>query len=248
LPKIEKECFDGLLFFCRGYQPVKSQLTIYETTNKKIINSFKEKTKNMYSSLPITLEKTEISGNIIIKSDTIIKIKKTALLRDVILIAPSIEIEDQVTGNFQSIASKNIKVGKECKLSYPSALILIQDNKDKPNATNTKPFENQIFIDTKTTIKGSICYLQTKELPDFNTQVVLEKESRIKGQVYCQGNFELKGCVSGCVFTKQFISNTAGSIFVNHIFNGTIENENIPSLYGGIVLEKEKKTILKWLY
>jgi cytoskeletal protein CcmA (bactofilin family) len=78
--------------------------------------------------------------------------------------------------------------------------------------------------------------------------MIVEKDSRIKGQVYCQGNFELKGTVSGCVFTKQFISNTTGSIFVNHIFNGVIENENVPNIYGGIIFKKDKKAVLKWLY
>ncbi|MBC7410099.1 MAG: hypothetical protein H7339_17075 [Arcicella sp.] len=248
LPKIEKKCFDGLLFYSITYKPVNSSLTIYKTKNQIIKNSFKSAPRNYYSSNPILLENTELTGNIIIKSDTIIQIKKSAKLKDIILIAPEILIEDEVTGNFQCIASKSIKVGKACKLSYPTALILIQENKDKPMTTNIKPFENQIFINAGTIIKGSVCYFQTNELTDFKTQLILEKNSRIKGQVYCQGNFELKGTVSGCVFTKQFISNTAGSVFVNHILNGTIENENTPDIYGGIIFEKDKKSILKWLY
>ena len=75
-----------------------------------------------------------------------------------------------------------------------------------------------------------------------------EKDAKIKGQVYCNGNFEIKGTVSGSVYTKQFVANQSGSIFMNHIYNATIENQNIPMMYGGILLEQEPKTVLQWLY
>lgn len=247
LPKIDKGCLEGLALYDKGYKPINRPLNINLSLNPKVVNSFKEKTKRLYSTNPIELEDTEIAGNIIIKSEVRIRIRKTALLKDIILIAPVIDIEDQVTGNFQVIATKSIKVGKECKLSYPSALILIQDNKINLS-TPINAFDNQIFIDSGAIIKGSVCYFQTNQISDFKSQIVLEKQAKIKGQVYCQGNFELKGTVSGSVFTRQFMANLSGSVFVNHIFDGTIENENIPNLFGGILFEKEKKTILKWLY
>lgn len=248
LPIVKKSITDVIVFYLKEYQPANQEEYINLEANRKIFVSFKEKTKGFYSKNPIVLENKEITGNIIIKSDTLIRIKNTALLKDLILIAPVIEIEDKTTGNFQAIASRQIKVGKACKLNYPSALILYQDNKSNPYNQSTKEFENQIFINSETTIIGSVCYFQTKELTDFQTQIVLKKESRIKGQVYCTGNFELGGTVSGSVYTKQFISNEAGSIFVNHIYNGVIENENIPDIYGGIIMEKTPKTVLKWLY
>lgn len=248
LPKLGKSVIDVLVFYMKDYKPMSQEDYINLETNQRIINSFKAKTKVAYSKGIIILENREITGNIIIKSDTLIRIKKTALLKDLILIAPIIEIEDGTTGNFQAIASKRITVGKECKLNYPSALVLFQDNKNNPNLVSNNTFDNQIFIDFGTIIKGSVCYFQTKELADFQAQIVLEKETRIKGQVYCNGNFELRGTVSGSVYTKQFVANQAGSIFVNHIYNGMIENENIPIIFGGIVFENEPKTVMKWLY
>ncbi|WP_244210523.1 hypothetical protein [Flavobacterium psychrophilum] len=194
------------------------------------------------------MENVEVSGNIIIKSETLIRIKKTALLKEVLLIAPIIEIEEGTSGTFQAIASKKINVGKDCKLYYPSALVLCEDNKDL-NATPENRTDNQIFIDANTQINGCVCYFQTKTFTsDFNTQIVTEEKSRIKGQVYCEGSFELKGTVSGSVYTRQFIANQAGSVFVNHIYNGIIENTTISKLFGGILLENQPKTIVKWLY
>lgn len=248
LPPVKKSVMDVISFYLKDYKPSSQEDYISLETNKRIVVSFKEKTKGSYSKDPIVLENREITGNIIIKSDTIIRVKKTALLKDLILIAPIIEIEDGTKGNFQAIASKKITVGKGCKLDYPSALVLYQDNKNNPYVQSIIQFDNQIFIDAATVIKGSVCYFQTKEPTDFQTQIVLEKDARIKGQVYCTGNFELRGTVSGTVSTRQFIANQSGSIFVNHIYNGVIENENIPSIYGGIVMEATPKTVLKWLY
>lgn len=248
LPQLEKSVIDALVFYLKDYKPLIQGDYINLETNRRIINSFKEKAKCAYLKEPIILENREITGNIIIKSDTLIRIKRTALLKDLILIAPIIEIEDGTMGNFQAIASKRITLGKECKLSYPSALVLFQENKNDKNELSSNTSDNQIFIDSGTIVKGSVCYFRTKELADFQAQIVLEKEAKIKGQVYCKGNFELKGTVSGSVYTKQFVANQSGSIFVNHIYNGVIENENIPNIFGGIVLEKEPKTVMKWLY
>lgn len=248
LPKLEKSLLDGIQYYLKEYKPNTQEDYINLGSALKITNSFKTKTKGYYSSDPIVLENKIIIGNIIIKSGTSIKIKKTALLKDIILIAPIIEIEDEATGNFQAIASKKITLGKSCNLIYPTALLLFQDNKNSPNETSNIPFDNQIYINSGSVVKGTICYIQTKKTADFQTQIVLEKEAKIKGQVYCNGNFEIRGTVSGSVYTKQFVANQSGSIFMNHIYNGTIENENIPAIYGGLLFEQEPKTVLKWLY
>lgn len=248
LPQLHKKTLDQLAFYNNEYKPRKQEENINLEATRRLVNSFKARTKNVYSKDVLVLKDVTFTGNIVIKSDTLIIIKKTAFLKDLIVIAPIIEIESGTTGNFQALATKRITVGKDCTLNYPSALVLYQDNKlPKINISNI-PFDNQIFIDAASIIKGSVCYLQTKTESDYNAQIVLEKQSRIKGQVYCNGNFELKGTVSGSVYTKQFIANQAGSIFINHIYEGTIENENVPAFFGGIVFEKERKTVMKWLY
>lgn len=248
LPKAEKTVLEAVDNYIKTYKIETQQDYIDLNASSRIINSFKSRTKGFYSQNPIVLENKIISGNIIIKSETSIKIRKTALLTDVIIIAPIIEIEDETTGSFQALASKKITMGKKCNLNYPSALVLSQENKNSPNEISTIPFDNQIFIDAGSIVRGTVCFLQTKEIADFQTQIVLEKEAKIKGQVYCNGNLEIKGTVSGSVYTKQFVANQSGSIFMNHVYNATIENETVPKIYGGIILEQEPKTVLKWLY
>jgi hypothetical protein len=248
LPKLNVSTLESLSFYLKEYKFLKQEDFINLMTDERIVVSFKEKTKGSYSKKTIVLENNNIAGNIIIKSDTLVRIKSTAFLKDIIVIAPIVEIEDGVIGNFQVIASKRITVGKRCKLNYPSALVLYQDNKTNVSLGSNTIFENKIFIDSGSMIRGSVLYFQTKGTPDFQTQIVLEKDTQIKGQVYCNGNFELRGTVSGSVYTKQFIANQSGSIFVNHIYNGVIENENVPTVFGGIIFENEPKTIMKWLY
>ncbi|KFF11995.1 hypothetical protein [Flavobacterium hydatis] len=248
LPALKKSSIDAIIFYLNEYKPTAAEDYINLGINRNSTNSFKTHSKSNYSKGPIFLDNLKLTGNIIIKSDTLIKISKATLLKDIIIIAPIIEIEDGTIGSFQAIASKRISVGKNCNLNYPSALVLYQDTKKNPVEVSTNTFDNKIFIRSGTNFKGSICYYKTDDLANFLTQIVVEENAKIKGQVYCNANFELKGKVSGSVYTKQFVANQSGSIFVNHIYNGTIENENIPNIIGGILLEQEPKTVMKWLY
>lgn len=247
LPDLDPEILKGIEFYLKDFKPANQEDYITIANRRKIAVSFKEKTKTVYSKEVITLENQAVSGSIIIKSDTLIDVKHTALLKDVILIAPYITIEEATTGNFQAIASKKIVVGKNCQLDFPSALVVYQEEKEAlvNYAVNT---DVPIFIDTNTRFKGSICFYQKKEETDFTTQIKIEEQVQLKGQLYCKGNLDLKGSVSGAVYTRQFVANQAGSIFVNHLYNAVIENENIPKQYGGFIFEKEPKIVLKWMY
>ncbi|MFY0482526.1 hypothetical protein ACI6PS_07955 [Flavobacterium sp. PLA-1-15] len=244
LPDLDKLCVDQLYLYSKEFKRVDTDFAI--SSSKKMVHSFKEHTKSIYSKREVVLEDVWMTGNIIIKSDSLIVVKKSATIKDLILIAPVVEIEDGVVGVFQVVASQRITIGKNCRLNYPSAIVLAQEDLLVLQTKNR--FDNKIFIDEGTAIKGSICYLRKGRSDDFFPQIVVEKTAWIKGQVYCMGNFELRGKVSGTVISKQFIANQSGSIYMNHIYGGIIENENIPDHYGGILLEKQDKTLIKWLY
>ena len=51
---------------------------------------------------------------------------------------------------------------------------------------------------------------------------MLEGQSTVVGEIYCDKNFELSGTVKGSVLTKGFIANQFGSVYKNHIYNGKI--------------------------
>jgi cytoskeletal protein CcmA (bactofilin family) len=213
----------------------------------KYTNSFLKPTKIYYSKSIIELNNNQLSGNIIIKSDEAIRVQKGSLLENIILIAPIVTVENQVVGNFQIIASKNISIGKNCKLNYPSALVLLQEQENNANP-NTAVLESQITVDENTEIRGTICYFKSIKENDFKTQLILNKTAILKGEVYCQGNFELKGKVVGSVYTEQFIANAVGSVFINYLYNAQIVNDNFPENYCGILFENNTKGVAQWIY
>lgn len=210
---------------------------------KKYANSFLEPTQLMYDSAPIHLTNLELIGNIIIQSESAIIVDPSATLKDVVLIAPKIDIQNNVRGNFQAIATNTIILGTNCELQYPSALVLKTIDR-----TATEIEEEHIYIGDNSIIKGVVLYTgeSTKQL--FKPQLTVEENAVIHGELFCEANLELKGTVYGSVYTSGFILRKSGSIYLNHIFNGHIIAADLPEAYAGIVFKNSKKEVIKWLY
>jgi hypothetical protein len=239
LPKLNKSLVEELDANWIDNKAISSNYALSD--NGKNVNSFLSEVKVIYDKNSFSITQ-EIAGNFIIKSDNTITIMATSVLKDVVVIAPKIVIEDGVIGNFQAIASNTIQVGKNVNLSYPSALVI--NEKESEFAE-----EGKITIDGFSTIKGVIIFSSKKDLSNsFGTHLKIEEETKIIGEVYCVGNFELKGEVWGSVFSHQLVSNTAGTIFINHLYNAKIASTDFPSYFSGILLENQPKNIMKWLY
>lgn len=115
LPNLEKKAVDQLFYYLNDYKP-EQDLDLESINTRRAAHSFKKRTKNLYSKKSIVLENIDLIGNIIVKSDSLILVKSSTNLKDLILIAPVIEVEDGVEGTFQVIASERIVIGKNCKL------------------------------------------------------------------------------------------------------------------------------------
>ncbi len=214
--------------------------------NTRLVNSFLEPTKIISSNSSIDLRFIELAGNIVIHSSIKIKVYPSAKLKDVILIAPQIEILDKVSGNFQGLAARKIIVGKNCELIYPTALVLVE--KEKATAQNNNEEINQIIINKNANIKGIIAFITKDKTDNYKSQIVLEENTVITGEVYCNQNIELKGTVKGSVYTKGFIANQFGSVYKNHIYNGKILGNDLPQQYCGLLLKNTQQKVVKWLY
>jgi cytoskeletal protein CcmA (bactofilin family) len=246
LPKLKYDYIKELDYYINIYHPEIIGDYIPVNAYTKTVNSFKEHTKGYYSSGPIVLDNVYMQGNVIVRSDEKIIVRSSAKLKDVVLAAPIIIIEDNVKGNFQAIANATIKVGKNCSLSYPSALVLLK--KDNPVVEKPDDFLNKISVDQSTTIRGSVCYLAKAPESDYKVNIFVDKQSSVKGEIYCVGNLELRGNVDGTVYTNQFLTNESGSVFVNHLYNARIISRNLPESFGGLLLIDESKSVMKWLY
>ncbi|MDG2194282.1 MAG: hypothetical protein P8K77_05415 [Polaribacter sp.] len=212
-------------------------LAIEEGFVKRLL--FTQKTGVHRRNGSVELRNMVLEGHLIIESDTLIRVHASSQLKDVILIAPVIEILEGVQGNFQAFATQQITVKENCQLAYPTTLVLFDGKEGLKN--------KQISILKSSTIKGIISYISDTKEVNYKPQVFLDTHAVVFGEVYCQGNLELKGTVNGSVYTNSFIANQSGGIYINHIYNGTINAEQLPKQFSGLFLNGSSKNVAKWL-
>ncbi|WP_299627660.1 hypothetical protein [uncultured Tenacibaculum sp.] len=208
----------------------------------KVIRSFNEKPLHYRAEGTLVLQKVLLKGNIIISSQKKIIVTKETTLEDIVIIAPEIEIATGVKGSFQAFAADKINVGSNVDLYYPSALVV---NLKKEKLENN----NGLFVNNNTSIKGTLIFLkQEKESLNYFPQLILGEYTKITGEVFCKGNTELKGSVTGELYTDGFIAIQAGSKYVNHIYNGNVNANDLHNQYVGLGVVSKEKGVAKWLY
>lgn len=247
-PTLLEETLDQLKLITKKTENLGSNQFLDLKTAETYQNSFLDPIKVVYSQTEIDLTDISLTGHILVQSETKITVGTSSNLKDVILVAPVIEINDHVKGNFQAFASLEINIGKHCMLDYPSAIVVndLRTAMEHPIIQNEE--DVQIHIGSGSILKGVMVFLGNKRQENFRAQVLVEEDSIVVGEVYCNLNMELRGRVDGSVFTSNFVARQAGSIFQNHIYNGNILIDSLPPDYVGLVFENSKKGVLKWLY
>lgn len=237
------------------------ELLEYQTADVNIIemvegiatrNSFKNPTEIIFQTNDLHLDQ-EIKGNVIVMAKNKIFVSNKSKLEDVILVSPTIEIQNGVSGRFQAIASEYISVGNNCKLQYPSSLVLLPKKKNSSVSQARQdsllnPSSHNITLGKDSRIDGVLFYFAEEKEPDLQPQIFIEENSEVRGEVYCSDNLELRGNVFGSVYTANFIARQSGSVYQNHIYNGVINGNKLPREYVGLNLIDGKKQIAKWLY
>ncbi|MEO8934109.1 MAG: polymer-forming cytoskeletal protein [Xanthomarina sp.] len=216
--------------------------------DRNISNSFLSPVKTIFSPNSIHLSQIKLTGHIQVVSETKIIVEASSHLTDVVLIAPEIEIQNGVHGIFQSLATKKITVGENCKLSYPSALIIKNKKILYSPEIESQNSHSDMRIGENSVIKGLVIYYGESIDNNYKAQLIIEEDAVVQGQVYCNLNLELKGTVQGSVFASHFIANRAGSIYQNHIYNGHILIDDLPKQYVGLTFDDSRKRVMKWLY
>jgi hypothetical protein len=243
-PKLNKELLDYFEILNNGdFYNLNEGETLALNASKEHINSFGNSVQLIYSNSDLVLSDVSILGHIIIQSKTKISVDKTAHLKDVILIAPVIEMRDHVKGTFQVFATKRISVAHHVNLEYPSALVL---NRDSSTEITNDP--SMIYVADHSTIKGNIIALGLSPSTNYEAQIKISSNATVKGIIYCEQNLELRGTVYGTVYTNNFIIKEKGSIYQNHVYNALISSEDLASEFVGVLIEDSKKGVAKWLY
>ncbi|MCL6275447.1 hypothetical protein M3P19_15640 [Muricauda sp. 2012CJ35-5] len=207
-----------------------------------LAQSFEDPIKIINGS-EVNLEDVKLSGHILVRASHKIVVSTTSQLHDVVLMAPKIEIKDNVTGNFQAIASQEIRVGKGCLLEYPSVLVI-----SETVAANESRNPN-LIIARRSEVRGSVIYQSNLEPIRTKANIYIGEDAVVLGEVMCSGNLEVKGKIHGSASTDAFVAMENGNAYQNYLFNGRLDGTALPLAYAGFSYSGEKPNqIMKWLY
>lgn len=209
IPKIEK-VFDYNLF-------ESEKVFLGDFDSSSIFNNFNEKTMVIDVSSDGYIDNLSLKGNIILFSTTDLVIGKNNTIEDVLIIAPSITIEDYFTGNMQIVAKQTVEVNENVQLKYPSS-IYIENDIDSVKAT----------IKSHSKIAGGIVINGNTYNGSLKRQLILEPDSEIIGDVYCFGRTMLQGEIKGTIYTDRFFLKTKSSEYENMIQNCKIYRDSLP--------------------
>ena len=209
-------------------------------TSELSYNSFFNKTLVLYSDQITNLSGIRLEGNIILKLDQEIIIPENCYLKDIIVIAPSVNISKGFKGNIQVLATEGINVGNSCQLKYPSFIGVL------------KSIENKDFcitIGANSTIAGGVMLYSTTANTTEPLKMKLENSAKVYGTVYCDGYIEHKGHIYGSLYSNGFTLKTAASLYENHLLNAEVDYSKLPKDFIGINLigDPVNERIIKWL-
>jgi hypothetical protein len=225
-------------------QPVNGDSTL--SGKDSIKNSFLHPTHVFnFKKLAKTIENVNISGNVVLFSDTTITIDSTAVLKNIQVYARAIVVKAGFHGNCQLFATDSIRVEQNCHFGYPSCLGVLRF---KSSVTNSQV---KITVGHNTTFSGIIFTYDNTE-NQLKPYIVIQKNTKIKGQVYSQGILELqdKTELDGSVFTSRFLYKNTVTIFENYLINATIDSKALSPYYlssGLLPVSAKKKKVLQWL-
>lgn len=207
------------------------RITLQNVENGILVNSFEEETKVLDLDGVRTIGNLICKGNLILNSNGPLKIDKTAILSDVVIIAPEVTIDSGFKGNIQIIAKKDVTVNENASLLYPSS-IYIKSDIDSVSVRIKKDAKlaGGIVIDGNT-YKGSL-----------KRQLIIEEDATVIGDLYCYGRTELKGEIIGGIYSDRFFLKTKSSNYENVIYNATINRDSLPDYFVGLSLFETKNT------
>ncbi|MCB0395295.1 MAG: hypothetical protein KDD36_01500 [Flavobacteriales bacterium] len=209
--------------------------------NQPILNMHQSFTAppRVITGTSIVVGDVDLLGHIVIQADRKISVLRSAHLKQVLLIAPIIEIESGFNGSLQALATEDIIVGEDCQLAYPSALVLRSQKTGKESS--------EVRMEKNASV-GGVIFVMPRER-NSRTLVVLGEETTLTGQVYVQGNAQVQGTIHGNLTVDELILKTPSSVYQNHLLDAVIDRESLSDFYVGAALwpDAAEKKWVQWL-
>jgi len=204
----------------------EDSLINYVDAADNIKQPFSKKRTVLYSRDSISVLQKQIEGHVIIKSEKAIYLSPFSKLTHVICIAPRIHIGEEFKGSIQCLATQQIHLSENTRLSYPSSTILL-----------TEPEKSgEILIDNSAVLEGVAILLKA---PSDRTvkHIQLNAGAIVRGQIISEAACEIKGQVYGQVITNEFTLRTPSASYKNHLLNAEINVKELPSWFCGAMLK-----------
>lgn len=201
--------------------------------------SFQPQHTNYYFSEQSIDLTDSLDGNLIIHSAISVRILRQARISDIIVMAPSIEIDSGFEGTVQCFATRSITVGTGTILNYPSALIL-----EGGGYT-----DSTIVIKKDARVKGVIIIGGLDGITGNKGLLKIEERGLFHGMAYVNGSSDVRGAVWGHITTRRFLTKIESSEYPDHILDGEINALKRTSYMPASLLWAKSQEIIvaKWL-
>lgn len=245
LPTIDNSIIDNNLeLMTSPFFWEDSIITFEGLKENKLENSFHHKTIVLINDDYVNLSGISLKGNIILWASKEIVVEKSASLEDVLLCAPIVSIAEGFKGQINILAQDKINIEEGVNLAYPSSLAVFRKTANGKEAAGIEIGEDCI-------IEGPVVVFQ-KQVDFQNPSLVkLGENSELVGQIYTNGNLEIRGKVAGNVYCNKFFLKTSASTYENHLLNAEINVKGLPKSYLGLGVNNEndvKYNIAKWVF
>ncbi|WP_422103869.1 hypothetical protein [Winogradskyella sp.] len=191
--------------------------SLSDFNSRSIFNEFSKPTLVINVSDNTTIEELELKGNIILFSKNPMDIETSNTIEDILVIAPSVVIAPNFTGNLQIISEEHVEINNGALLKYPSS-IYVENDIDSISVSIKK--------DAK--IAGGIVINGNTYSGSLKRHLSIAPDSQIIGDVYCYGETQLEGEITGTVYSDRFVLKTKSSEYENMIQNCNIDSERLP--------------------
>src|SRR5215217_24524 len=147
---------------------------------------------------------TVVSGNVVFLADSSITLSGDARLKNVILIAPFIRIDDRFDGSVQALATDSISTGNQVHLRYPSAMMILN--------LDTISFQPRISVGEQSLLEGQLIAYE-KERSLLMPIIEIGKGSVVKGEIWSKGYVALSKSarVEGSVSAVRLMAKVGGA-------------------------------------
>ena len=187
--------------------------------------SFNSATKVIDCGRKVSLQNINLSGNIIVTASDTILIGASARLQDILVVANTIILSNQVQGSFQLFARNHISLGDHCTLRYPSfAVCLAKHTPGKITIGKDCAVNGGIIIDGVDDIKGS-------------NRLEMSEGNKLTGTVWVNGEVGFSGQIEGSLYCNKFYIDTPRAYYENFLRDAVIDVHSIPAKFGSFAID-----------